>query len=228
MLFAPAYYALARPKLPPAPPTTLGQRLKELRTTLGFLDGAPWSRAYVAQAAQVSVGAIARLERASSGTAASLAALARFYQRQGFNLQWLFAPDNKDESPYTFDGRWDDADRLRAFEELGSLRKYAQEPVVQERITMIQEQLLPAPSYYHRTKADLWRYQYYLPPVAASSNGWRPRAFNIPPHHYYKAGESLPKCGAPFEYLIYDSMPERPSRSTTCSQCADLLPLDLH
>lgn len=206
-------------------PTTLGERITKLRTTLSLLYGVPWSRADVAQAAQVSVSAVARLEQASSGTAASLAALAHFYQSQGFSLRWLFVLDNTDESPYAFEGRWADADRQRAFQELYSLRRAAQEPLIQERITMIQVQLLPAPASRYRTTADLQRYQYYLPPIAASSSGWRSRAFNIPPHHYYETGESIPACGAPFEYLVYDSVPERPSRSTTCLQCADLLQL---
>jgi len=207
------------PKPSPTLPTTLGERLTELRASLSI--GTSWSRTRVAQEANVSAGAIARLETASSGTAANLAALARFYQRAGFNLRWLFATDTKDSSPYGFEERWADADRLRTFQELAALCKDVSDPVIQARITMLLVQLLPSPVREYRSEIDLRQYQYYLPPVTPRISGWRTRAFNIPPHHYYMAGESVPECGAPFEYLIYDSPPETPSRSTTCIKCIE-------
>jgi transcriptional regulator with XRE-family HTH domain len=211
------------PKSSPTPPTTLGERLTELRASLSI--GTSWSRARVAQEAHVSAGAIARLETAGSGTAANLAALARFYQRAGFNMHWLFSTDTKDSCPYSFEERWADEDRMRTFQELASLRSAVQDPLIQARITMLLVRLLPSPSMAHRSEVDLRQYQRYLPPVVPSISGWRERAFNIPPHHYYVAGESVPSCGAPFEYLTFDSSPERPSRGTTCMHCAESVSL---
>jgi transcriptional regulator with XRE-family HTH domain len=211
------------PKPSPTPPTTLGERLTELRASLSIWTS--WSRARVAQEAHVPEGAIARLETAGSGTAANLATLARFYQRAGFNMRWLFAADTKDESPYGFEERWADKDRLRTFQELAALRKDVQDQSIQARITMLLVQLLPSPRLEYRSEVDLRQYQRYLPPVVPTISGWRERAFNIPPHHYYVAGESVPACGAPFEYLTFDSSPERPSRGTTCMQCAESVSL---
>jgi hypothetical protein len=179
----------------------------------------------VAQEAHVSAPAIARLEQTGRGTADSLAALARFYHHQGVNLHWLFATDTKISSPYSFEARWAEENRRQTFAELTALRRDVQDPLLQARITMLLVQLLPYPSREHRSEVDLRQYQRYLPPVAPAASGWRTRAFNIPPHHYYVAGESVPACGAPFEYLIYDSSPETPSSGTTCLACAELVSL---
>ena len=206
----------------PPPPTTLGERLLELRACLGVWTR--WSRARVAKEAHLSPHAVARLER-GGGTAAGLNALARFYHRQGLNVQWLFAADKQFSSPYSFEERWADEDRHRTFQELADLRAKVQDPLIQARITTLLLQLLPARFSKNQSEVDLWHYQYYLPPVAATTSGWRTRAFNIPPYHYYAAGESVPQCGAPFEYLVYDSPPERPFRAMTCLRCASLAAL---
>lgn len=192
-----------------------------MRATLGAWTS--WSRTRVAQEAHIHVSAIAHLEQTGSGTAASLEALARFYHRQGANLNWLFTTDTKNGSPYSFEERWADDDRRRTFEELIALRSDAQDPFIRARITTLLVQLLPSPSCEHRSEVDLQQYQHYLPPVVATASGWRTRAFNIPPHHYYVVGKSVPECGMPFEYLTDDLPPERTSSYTTCSQCAKLI-----
>jgi hypothetical protein len=202
-------------------PVTLGERLTALRAALGAWTS--WSRTRVAQEAHMPTSAIARLEQTGSGTAASLAALARFYHSQGVNLNWLFAADTKPSSPYSFEERWADEDRRQTFKELVVLRRDAQDPFIQARITTLLVQLLPRPAREHRSEADLQQYQHYLPPVVPTTSGWRMRALNIPPHHYYLAGKSVPACGRPFEYLTCDSSPERTSKHTTCLQCAELV-----
>jgi transcriptional regulator with XRE-family HTH domain len=209
------------PKSTHAPPITLGERLAKLRTTLN--PWTKWSRAHLAQEAQVSAPAIARLERTGSGTAANLATLARFYHSQGINLNWLFAAESEASSPYSFDARWADEDRQRIFSDLVALRHQAQDPFIQTRITMLLVQLLPRLSLAHRSAADLRHYQRHLPPVVATVSGWRTRAFNIPPYHYYAAGESVPQCGRLFEYLVDDSPPEGPFEYVTCLACAEVV-----
>ena len=221
-----------------APP--LGERLRQLRTTLAEEDFDPkaWPRARVAREAGVSDAALARLENTGSSTAASLAAVLRFYQDQGFNLAWVLAPDNEGIPRHAFRDIFEEEAHREAGYQLNRVHQLlqpaaaaldaGQEPTpealhsfleqVQRGIHQALVRLLP-PIRLVISAADLSEYQRRLPPVRAAAAGWRSAAVDVVPYHYYEAGESLPRCGIPAYYLTYDLRLELVSNSSKCPYC---------
>lgn len=218
----------------------LGERLRQLRATLAAeaFDPKAWSRARVAREADVPGAALARLETTGRGPAATLAAVLRFYQDQGFNLAWVLAPDNEQIPLHAFRDIFEeeapqeagyqlhrvqrllqpaaaalDAGQLPAAEALSTLLEQVQRGIHQALV-----HLLP-PIRLVLSAADLREYQRRLPPVRAAAAGWRSAAVHVAPYHYYEAGESLPRCGAPAYYLTYDPGPALVSTSIKCPYC---------
>lgn len=222
----------------PAPP--LGERLRQLRTTLATEDFDPkaWPRARVAREAGVSDAALARLENTGRSTAASLAALLRFYQDQGFNLAWVLAPDNEEIPLHAFRDIFEEEAQQEAGYQLSRVHRLLQPTAaaldagqlptpevlrpllqqVQRGIHQAHVHLLP-PIRLVLSAADLREYQRRLPPVRAAAAGWRSAAVDVVPYHYYETGESLPRCGIPAYYLTYDPGLELVSDSIKCPYC---------
>lgn len=221
----------------PAPP--LGERLRQLRTTLAeeAFDPKAWPRARVAREAGVSGAALARLEDTGNSTAANLSALLHFYQDQGFNLAWVLTPDNEGIPLRTFRDIFEDEAHREAGYQLNRVRQLLQpaaaleagQQLTPEALRPLLEQvqrgihqalvhLLP-PIRLVLSAADLIEYQRRLPPVRAAAAGWRSAAVHVVPYHYYEAGESLPRCGIPAYYLTYDSGLELVSDSIKCPYC---------
>jgi hypothetical protein len=222
----------------PAPP--LGERLRQLRTTLAEEDFDPkaWPRVRVARKAGVSDAALARLENTGSGPAASLAAVLRFYQDQGFNLAWVLASDNEGIPLHAFRDIFEDEGHQEASYQLNRVHQLLQpaaaaldagQPPTPDALRPLLEQvqrgihqalvrLLP-PIRLVLGAADLREYQRRLPPVRAAAAGWRSAAVHVVHYHYYEAGESIPLCGIPAYYLTYDSGLEPVSNSSKCPYC---------
>ncbi len=220
----------------------LGERLHQLRTTLGEEDFAPkaWARARVAREAGVTSAALTRLETTGHGTAASLIAVLRFYQDQGFNLAWVLAPDNGGIPLRAFRDIFEKEAQREAGYQLNrvyqllqpvvtaldagqSLSPEALRPLlaqVQEGIHQAISRLLP-PIRLVLSAADLREYQRRLPPVRAAVAGWQPAAVHAVPYHYYEAAESVPRCGIPAYYLTYDAGPQSVSNTLKCPYCHD-------
>jgi len=221
----------------PAPP--LGERLRQLRTTLAeeAFDSKAWPRARVAREAGVSGAALARLEDTGNSTAANLSALLRFYQDQGFNLAWVLTPDNEGIPLHAFRDIFEDEAHREAGYQLNRVHQLLQpsaaleagQQLTPEALRPLLEQvqrgihqalvhLLP-PIRLVLSAADLIEYQRRLPPVRAAAAGWRSAAVHVVPYHYYEAGESLPRCGIPAYYLTYDPGLELVSDSIKCPYC---------
>ncbi|RZL14485.1 MAG: hypothetical protein EOO62_05340 [Hymenobacter sp.] len=201
---------------PAMPALPLGERLRQLRTTLAAeaFDPQAWPRARVAREAGVSGAALARLEDTGNSTAANLSALLRFYQDQGFNLAWVLAPDNEGIPLHAFRDIFEDEAHLRP------LLKQVQRGIHQALV-----HLLP-PIRLVLSAADLSEYQRRLPPVRAAAAGWRSAAVHVVPYHYYEAGEFLPRCGSPAYYLTYDPGLELVSDVSKCPYCRTQLNKD--
>ena len=218
----------------------LGERLTQLRLALAAEMHFPakQSRARVAHVAGVSPAALARLEKTGAGTAATLAAVLACYQEAGVNLAWVLAPDNDDIPMRGYRDVFQDQKLLQAQEpltrlhrllpstmsELNAGRTLAPEALrallvqVQECILHALTHLVP-PRRLVLSEADLREYQRRLPPVRASSDGWRSAALYTVPYHYYEADETLPQCGEPVSYLAYDPGPQEASTSIQCGAC---------
>ena len=209
------------PRLSPPVPLSLGERLRRFRAEVVPTG---WSRPRLAQTTGLSVAVITRLERTGRGSAPALVTLLDFYRTMGLNVAWAIALDQAYLLPHSFDARWGDLERLELAKELAELRHLTQETALQERLTRALVQLLPDSYHPLRGPLDLRHYHDWLPPVAAVLPGWRCRAFDILPYHYYPAGESLPPCGDPYAYLTHAGLPQRPSRSARCATCSELLP----
>jgi hypothetical protein len=227
---------------PPMSAPPLGERLHQLRTTLGEEDFDPkaWSRARVAREAGVTSAALTRLETAGCGTATSLAAVLRFYQDQGFNLAWVLVPDNEGIPLRAFRDIFEQEAQREAGHQLNHVHQLLQ-PVaialdagqsptpetlrpllaqVQEGIHHALGRLLP-PIRLVLSAADLREYQRRLPPVRAAAAGWQPAAVHAVPYHYYEANESVPRCGSPAYYLTYDAGPHSVSNTLKCPYCRE-------
>jgi hypothetical protein len=201
-------------------------------------DPKAWSRARVARGAGVSDAALARLENTGRSQLASLTALLRFYQNQGFNLAWVLAPNNERIPLRAFRDIFQDDAQREAGYQLNRVQHLLQPAVaalnagqpptpevlrplleqVQQGIHQALVHLLP-PIRLVLSAADLNEYQRRLPPVLAAAAGWRSAAVHVVPYHYYEAGESLPCCGSPAYYLTYDSGLEVVSDSIKCPYC---------
>lgn len=222
----------------------LGERLHQLRTTLAEEDFDPkaWPRARVAREAGVPSAALARLENTGRSTAASLAAVLRFYQDQGFNLAWVLAPDNEGIPLRAFRDIFEQEAHREASYHLNRVHQLLQ-PVatalgtgqpptlealhpllaqVQEGIYQALGRLLP-PIRLVLSAADLREYQRRLPPVRAAAAGWQPAAVHAVPYHYYEAAESVPRCSIPAYYLTYDAGPQSVSNTFKCPYCREQL-----
>ena len=219
---------------------SLGERLHQLRTTLGEeeVDPKAWSRARVAREAGVTSAALTRLETTGRGTAASLGAVLRFYQDQGFNLAWVLAPDNEEIPLHAFRDIFEEEATREAGYHLNRVRQLlhpaataldaGQLPTpetlrlllaqVKEGIYQAMGRLLP-PIRLVLSAADLLEYQRRLPPVQAAAAGWRPAAVHAGPYHHYQADESVPRCGNPAYYLTYDAGPQSVSDTGKCPHC---------
>jgi len=222
------------------PALPLGERLRQLRTTLAAeaFDPQAWPRARVAREAGVSGAALARLEDTGNSTAANLSALLRFYQDQGFNLAWVLAPDNEGIPLHAFRDIFEDEAHREAGYQLNRVHRLLQPAAaaldagppptpdalrplleqVQQGIHQALVHLLP-PIRLVLSAADLIEYQRRLPPVRAAAAGWRSAAVHVVPYHYYEAGESIPRCGSPAYYLTYDPGLELVSDTIKCPYC---------
>ncbi len=220
--------------------TLLGERLSELRAHLAAEEFDPnaGSRARVAREAGLSPGALARLEKAGTGTAAALAALLSFYQDQGFNLAWVLASAHAGVPLRAFRDIFQDSALTEARDPLLRLNRLLQPAAaapaagqapphdalhallrqVQDGIHQALAHLLP-PIRLVESAADLREYQRLLPPVRAGVAGWRSRAWHLAPYHYYEAGESIPRCGSPAYYLTYDPGLAPVSDTIKCLTC---------
>lgn len=218
----------------------LGERLTQLRLALAEETQFPpnQSRARVAYMAGVSPAALARLEKTGAGTAATLAAVLACYQQAGVNLAWVLTPDNEDIPMRGFRDIFQDQKLTQAQEPLTRLHRLLP-PVLTELdagqvlapealralLVQVQKGVLHALTYLVPPRrlvlsgADLREYQRQLPPVNASSAGWRPAALYTAPYHYYEAGETLPRCGDHVSYLAYDPGVKDVSTSNTCGFC---------
>jgi hypothetical protein len=218
----------------------LGERLTQLRTTLAKESLLPafYTRASVAHAAGVTADALARLEKAGAGTAASLAAVLKYYQREGINLAWVLEPDNADIPLYGFRDIFQDEPLPRARKPLAALHRLLL-PVLAELdagqqltphavhtlLTQVGHGIRHALQYLLprrgllQGKADWRTYQRLLPPVPAQSSGWRPAALFAVPAHYYEAGESLPRCGDVASYLAHDPGGKKVADRDKCRAC---------
>jgi hypothetical protein len=218
----------------------LGERLTQLRTTLAKESLLPafYSRASVAHAAGVSADALARLEKAGAGTATSLAAVLKHYQREGINLAWVLEPDNADIPFYGFRDIVQDEKLPQARKPLAALHRLLQ-PVMAELdagqqlaphavhtlLTQVGHGIRHALQYLLprrglvQTEADWRTYQRVLPPVPAQSAGWRPASLFATPAHYYEAGESLPRCGDVASYLAHDPGRKKVADRDKCRAC---------
>lgn len=218
----------------------LGERLTQLRTTLAKESLLPafYTRASVAHAAGVTAAALARLEKAGAGTATSLAAVLKHYQREGINLAWVLEPDNAAIPRYGFRDIVQDEKLPQARKPLAALHQLLQPvlaeldagqrltpPAVHTLLRQVRQGILHAlqPLLPRREllegEADLRTYQRLLPPVPARSAGWRPASFHTVPYHYYAAGESLPQCGDPVFYLADDPGPKQTADRNKCGTC---------
>lgn len=218
----------------------LGERLTLLRTTQAKESVIPafYTRASVAHVAGVSADALARLEKTGGGTTATLAAVLRHYQNEGINLAWVLEPDNTDIPLYGFRDILQYEKLPQAREPIADLHRLLQ-PVmvglgagqeltphdVHTLLTQVQREVLHAlkhllpPRRLVQGEADLRAFQRVLPPVPASSSGWRPASLYTVPYHYYEAGESLPQCGEEVSYLAYDPGAMDCSDSLKCGKC---------
>ncbi len=219
---------------------SIGKRLTHLRAILAAQSSNPneWSRANLARTTDLSPAVVARLEKSGTGTAANLMALLEFYQCQGFNLAWILASDEERVPLYAFQDAFQCADVTESCDHLSRLRQRVQEfgannepdqeavdnllRFVQERTHQALVHLLPRIRYLD-SESDLQVYQRHLPPVAAASAGWRSRSIHLLPLHYYDAGESVPRCGVPYYYLTYETMPLRFPGSGACPFCEQQL-----
>ena len=90
--------------------------------------------------------------------------------------------------------------------------------LVQEGILHALTHLVP-PRRLVLSEADLREYQRRLPPVRASSAGWRSAALYTVPYHHYEMGETLPRCVDHVSYLAYDPGAKEVSTSYKCGVC---------
>lgn len=228
--------------LPLLPAALLGERLTQLRTVLAAHDPLypqMWLRPAVARAAGLSPAALARLEKTGTGTAISLATVLAYYQELGVNLAWVLVPDNAAVPFFAFRDVFQD-EKVRevgyALEALGQRLQLAAAggegstpggvgpflEQVQQAVHGARVNLLP-PLRLVESAADLRAYQRRLPPVLATSAGWRSCGLVTIPYHYYEAGESVPRCGTEAEYLTYEAGPRNPSDSIKCLFCRSLV-----
>lgn len=219
---------------------SIGKRLTHLRAILAAQSSNPkeWSRANLARATDLSPAVIARLEKSGTGTATNLVTLLEFYQCQGFNLAWILASDEEQVPLYAFQDAFQSADTPEACDNLSRLRQNVQEfragsevdqsavddllLFVLERAQQALVHLLPRIADID-SERDLLVYQRHLPPVPASSAGWRSRSIHLLPLHYYDAGESIPRCGVPYDYLTYQTNPQHFSSVLCCFYCEQQL-----
>jgi len=178
------------------------------------------------------------LEKTGAGTAPTLAAVLACYQDAGVNLAWVLALDNTDIPLRGFRDVFQDEKLMQAQEPLTRLHRLLP-PVMTELdagqtlapeavralLLQIQQGILHAlthlvpPRRLVLSEADLREYQRRLPPVRASSAGWRSAALYSVPYHYYEAGETLPRCGDHVSYLAYDAGVKDVSTSDKCGIC---------
>ena len=218
----------------------LGERLTQLRGALAAETHFPseHSRARVAHVAGVSPAALARLEKTGAGSAATLAAVLACYQEAGVNLAWVLTPDNEDIPLRGFRDVFQDQKLTQAQEPLTRLHRLlppmlteldAGQVLAPEALRALLVQVhegvlhslthLVPPRRLVLSGADLREYQRQLPPVNASSAGWRSAALYTAPYHYYEAGETLPRCGDHVSYLAYDPGVKEVSTSNRCGAC---------